>query len=256
MILGSSRVSSRRFCALPSNPPPASATWSSAGSPLCPNGGWPMSCARPARSTRSGSQPSASPMLAADLRDLQRVGQPGARRRRPRRAGRPPASCRPAGGAPPSAAPGPGRGRSRCAVRFGAGQTGVLRRLDDHAGTVVRRRRASTRSQVTEPLCTEVRRRVGQLVPQQRAGLARDAVQLGLAGEHRRPLRVGAVHASRPSSRAIVRVRSECHGSLTSTTDDRSRARSSSPTASILSSVSEPSSTATIASAGTPCSIR
>ena len=63
---GSRRVSRRSDWALPSKPPQASAPPSSAraaraDSPLWPNGGWPRSCARPAASTRSGSQPSTAP---------------------------------------------------------------------------------------------------------------------------------------------------------------------------------------------------
>ena len=61
VVFASSRVSSRNDCALPSKPPMSAAAWSSATSPLCPNGGWPRSCARQAVSTRSGSQPSAAP---------------------------------------------------------------------------------------------------------------------------------------------------------------------------------------------------
>ena len=59
-VLGSSRVSSRNVCALPSKPPTSAASSASARSPLCPNGGWPRSCARQAASTRSGSQPTAT----------------------------------------------------------------------------------------------------------------------------------------------------------------------------------------------------
>src|SRR5258705_8969441 len=59
--LASSLVSKRRLCAFPSNPPQPAATWASADSPLCPNGGCPRSWARQAASTRSGSQPSAAP---------------------------------------------------------------------------------------------------------------------------------------------------------------------------------------------------
>ena len=39
-----------------------------------------MSCASPARSTRSGSQPEPDRHATADLGHLQRMGQPGARR--------------------------------------------------------------------------------------------------------------------------------------------------------------------------------
>ncbi len=55
--LGSRRVSSRSDCALPSKPPDGAASSLRANSPLWPNGLWPMSWARQAASTRSGSQP-------------------------------------------------------------------------------------------------------------------------------------------------------------------------------------------------------
>ena len=70
--------------------------------------------------------------LAADLRALQRVGQPGAREVALPRARRP-GSWRPAGAAPTSAAPAPGRARTR--VRPGA-----LRRLLDPALLAARAR--------------------------------------------------------------------------------------------------------------------
>ncbi len=59
--LGSRRVSRRSDWALPSKPPQSEAKSSSACSPLWPNGGWPMSWARQAVSTRSGSQPRTAP---------------------------------------------------------------------------------------------------------------------------------------------------------------------------------------------------
>src|SRR6266567_4185888 len=55
--LGSSLVSSRSDWALPSKPPNGAASSLRAASPLWPNGLWPMSWARQAASTRSGSQP-------------------------------------------------------------------------------------------------------------------------------------------------------------------------------------------------------
>ena len=58
--LGSSRMRIRSVWALPSNPPQPAPNSSSARSPLCPNGGWPMSWASPAVSTTSGSAPSSS----------------------------------------------------------------------------------------------------------------------------------------------------------------------------------------------------
>ena len=58
---GSSRVSRRSDWALPSNPPASAASSLRAVSPLWPNGLWPMSCARQAASTRSGSQPISRP---------------------------------------------------------------------------------------------------------------------------------------------------------------------------------------------------
>ena len=97
-VLASSRVSTRRLCALPSKPPQPRATSSSAASPLCPNGGWPRSCARHAVSTRSGSQPSAAPSSRPICAHLERVGQPGPREVALPRA-RPPGSWPPAGGA-------------------------------------------------------------------------------------------------------------------------------------------------------------
>src|SRR5271154_5452149 len=47
-----------KFCAFPSKPPSPAANSSRACSPLWPYGGCPMSWAKPAMSTRSGSQPS------------------------------------------------------------------------------------------------------------------------------------------------------------------------------------------------------
>ena len=58
---GSSRVSRRSVCALPSNPPMPAAMSASARSPLWPNGGWPRSWHRHAQSTTSGSHPSMAP---------------------------------------------------------------------------------------------------------------------------------------------------------------------------------------------------
>src|SRR5689334_8462106 len=63
--LASRRVRTRSVCALPSKPPHGWATASSAASPLCPNGGCPMSCASPATSTTSGSQPRRAPISRA-----------------------------------------------------------------------------------------------------------------------------------------------------------------------------------------------
>ena len=61
VTLGSSRVSTLRLCAFPSNPPMSAAASLSASSPLWPKGGWPRSCARPARSVTSGFAPIAAP---------------------------------------------------------------------------------------------------------------------------------------------------------------------------------------------------
>ena len=76
-FLCSSRASRRRVWALPSKPPAASATASSAFSPLCPNGGWPRSWDRHAVSTRSGSQPrdrpSSRPICATSSEWVRRV---------------------------------------------------------------------------------------------------------------------------------------------------------------------------------------
>ncbi len=55
----------RSVWALPSKPPHASLTSSSARSPLCPKGGWPRSWARAAVSTMSASQPSVRPRSRA-----------------------------------------------------------------------------------------------------------------------------------------------------------------------------------------------
>ena len=67
-------------------------------SPLCPYGGCPMSCASPARSTRSASQPSPTaiprPICATSSEWVSRVRGVSLLA-----AGRPPGSCRPAGAA-------------------------------------------------------------------------------------------------------------------------------------------------------------
>ena len=60
-VFVSIRVSRRRVCALPSNPPMSLAISLSAVSPLWPKGGWPRSWDRQAVSTTSGSQPSVAP---------------------------------------------------------------------------------------------------------------------------------------------------------------------------------------------------
>ena len=113
-VFASSRVSTRRVCALPSKPPHGCATSSSACSPLCPNGGCPRSWARQAVSTRSGSQPSgrpsSRPICATSREWVSRV-----RRKSDSVAAHAPASCRPAAAAPRRAAPWPGRARTRCA---------------------------------------------------------------------------------------------------------------------------------------------
>ena len=76
--LGSSRVSSRSVCALPSKPPQSAANSFSACSPLWPKGGWPRSWERQAASTRSGSQPRAAPSSRPTWAHPEGVGEPGA----------------------------------------------------------------------------------------------------------------------------------------------------------------------------------
>ena len=68
---GSSRVRTRRVCALASNPPASPVISSRAASPLCPNGGWPRSWASPAVSSEDGVQAERPADLAGDVRDLQ-----------------------------------------------------------------------------------------------------------------------------------------------------------------------------------------
>ena len=196
---------------------------SSARSPLCPNGGCPMSWASPASVHDVGVAAQLLGDLAADLGDLQRVREPGPRDAAdlgplPRPddlglAGQPAQRRRVQH---PGAVPG-----ERAAPRR---PPGVLRRLGLQPGPVVRgvagvgrrsRARCPAATRQPSPLVSVSAERVGEPVVQQRGGLPDDVAGLGLPGLHHRSAAGRRRPRLSPASRAMVRARSECHGSLT-----------------------------------------
>ena len=184
---------------------------------------------------------------AADLRDLQRVRQPG-----PRDAADLGALPR----ADTCVFPASRRSAAECSTRARSRANGLRRpfpnafgRSGEQAFPVVRAvaRGAPTSAQAGG---LGVHRRLGDRVVEQRArspGRCSGPGSRGCAPPGR--CRVGEVHACRPLSRAIVRARSECHGSLTTSAVSQPSWRARASAARRLPRVSVPSPTATTAAA-------